>query len=303
MNGGVRAFSTSINLSKTYTAGQGTHFSDIHFPNNLESTPSPDARAFTIQETQDYLASKPKTFTGPWKVILFPPITDRDFTVQLTNSIQSLPSGKAYAVLFSAEGQGRYATLGPSFIVTSNSDPEAIIEHLQANHHFACENSRGTFNDQIICKYRYLGQTSRVVPDVFRSKIPTKRTTSSKGIVRQTLALPIPHFDLKSIHESSLSARHDSNNLTRYLAKQLRSLSRKNDVNAYRRLEYSYNNAWNSIETAGSGPITSHPDWKVDSFTKRSITLSGPNQSIIRAYLDPSGHYSCIYTDGNISLN
>lgn len=40
----------------------------------------------------------------------------------------------------------------------------------------------------------------------FTHKVPTKRTTSPKGLVRQTLALPIPKFNLQDIADKAREA-------------------------------------------------------------------------------------------------
>jgi hypothetical protein len=301
--GGIRSFSSTALSGTVYEAPAGSHYKAVHFPKGQQVTPNADATPLSITETQDYLGSRPDTFSGPWKTLYFPPITDRDFGVQLANAIKSVAPGKAYAVLFTAQGQGRYATLGPSFIVTSNSDPDTVLQHLRDNHHFAQENSRGTFNDAIICKYRYLGYSSKVLPDIMRSKTPTKRTTSPSGLTRQTLALPLPNFNLAHIHDKLNSLYSDK--ITRFSLANAH-VNRLSSLPKGNRRPIALRRANDQLIAANfdlqRDTSLVEDDWTATRVSDRRIDLSYGNRQVL-AYKTPAGHYECTFTDGNASIS
>ncbi|CAG8739290.1 18002_t:CDS:2, partial [Acaulospora morrowiae] len=100
--------------------------------------------------------------------------------------------GQAFAVLFTAQGQERYATLGPSFIVTSNSDPNSQpplrageLESHSEKENNAMKRTNGNNWVHVLC--------------IFRAKLPMKRMTSARGMNNNNMmtmaSVPSEHGD------------------------------------------------------------------------------------------------------------
>jgi hypothetical protein len=123
-------------------------------------------------------------------------------TYFLSKNISKIPSGNAYAVLFAAQGEGRYASLGPSFIITANSDPREVHQHLRDNHHYACDSSNGTFDEIVVCRFKYLGSISSVKSSIITTQLGGKVFRSPKGDINRLIRLSMPLFDYRDIHRN-----------------------------------------------------------------------------------------------------
>lgn len=119
---GVRLFHASPVFFDDFNSAPGeAQITGFIVPDNI--TPAPNATPFSNVETQEFLARYSGNFQKKWMVINMPGILEASFIEHLTNNIAQIPEGQAYAALFIAEGDGgRYASLGPSIIVTSNTD-------------------------------------------------------------------------------------------------------------------------------------------------------------------------------------
>lgn len=265
-----------VQYPSSMTASPGGHFKNVLLPDNLEVTPAPDATPLSVTETQDFLARVGvSSFSGKWHTIILPPVLSTDFEMKIIEYINALPKGKAYAVLFSAQGEGRYATLGPSFIISADSDPATVIQHLRDNHHFVCENSRGTFDEMIVCRWKYLGKTSRTLGNYFRNKVPSRPVSHGKAANEMaTVADPIPTISIGELVASlkqRKAAALELFALTSWTPRQLRETGGK------------YDKARAALEEVGIGPVEGFPEWAVSSWSSIHITLSHTSGSTITA--------------------
>lgn len=153
---------------------------------------------FSFHETQDFLLRN-KFLNLKWNQITLPSIHSPQFYPELLKLLKMFTPGRAYACYVVASATNIYCTLGPSFILTSASNPIQLIGHLSDHMKYYEETYNNLFNGPCIFKFKDIGPAPEIETSIFHESAGVKEVKNPKGEAKLVVNNPIPIFDFSTL--------------------------------------------------------------------------------------------------------
>src|ERR1044072_1010533 len=158
--------------------------------------------AVTIAESSTFL--RHNKFSGTWREIVLPSMHDARFKNELEAMMEELQTGSAYAAHFVSSGEGRFISLGSSFIITRGGDVNRIIEHLRDVLTYYEESYNEIMTGPVSLRIKYLGHAPELATKIIMKASGIKAVNKPWGEVGRVLDIPIPTANFHGLHRAMI---------------------------------------------------------------------------------------------------